>query len=122
MNKRLLVLMLFSLPLAYFVARVMGMFYFHEQPFAVYEFEPLWPHMIDNSFPSDHVALGGALATSVLFFRQHLGLLLWLLVASVGLLRVVAGLHYPIDIVGGAIAGTLAAAIVFYCSIAWERQ
>lgn len=122
MNKRLFILILLSLPLAYFLARVMGMFYAHEQPFAVYGFEPLWPHVVDNSFPSDHVALGGALATAVLFFKRRLGLLLWLLVASVGLLRVVAGLHYSIDIVGGAIAGALAAAIVFYCSIAWERR
>ena len=108
MYKRLIILIVLSVPLAYLLARLMGLFYSHEQPFAVYGFEPLIPHAIDNSFPSDHVALGGAIATSVLFLHRRLGLLVWLLVVSVGLLRVVAGLHYPLDIVGGVCAGILA--------------
>lgn len=114
MNKRLLILILLSLPLAYVLARLLGLLYFHEQPFAVYGFEPLIPHAIDNSFPSDHVALGGALATAVLFFNRPLGLFLWLLVLVIGLLRVVAGLHYASDIAGGIAAGILAAAAVFF--------
>jgi membrane-associated phospholipid phosphatase len=98
----------------------MGLFYFHEQPFAVYGFEPLWPHAVDNSFPSDHVALGGALATAVLFLNRPLGLFLWLLVLAIGLLRVIAGLHYPVDIVGGAVAGILAG-ILSYAVACWRR-
>src|SRR3989344_9511621 len=48
-----------ALPLGYTLARLAGIFFAHNQPFAVEGLEPLVPHAVDNSFPSDHVLIGG---------------------------------------------------------------
>ena len=66
------------------------------------------PHTLQNwsSFPSDHAAISFALATCLLFLSRRLGIL--------GLLysffvicfpRVYMGIHYPSDILAGALIG-----------------
>lgn len=59
-----------------------------------------------SSFPSDHAALFFALATGVYFVSKKMGLatLLYTLVV-ICLPRVFLGLHYPSDILGGAVVG-----------------
>lgn len=98
-----------SLPVAWLLARAAGMLFGHEQPFAVLGFEPLVPHDVDNSFPSDHTALGFALGGSVFFYHRAAGMVLIVATMLVGASRVAAGLHYPVDIVVGAIIGIVAA-------------
>ena len=59
-----------------------------------------------SSFPSDHAVLIAALVVAVLLLNRSLGILAAIWAACVVLLpRVYLGLHYPSDIVGGAIVG-----------------
>lgn len=59
-----------------------------------------------SSFPSDHAVLVAALVVAVLLLNRSLGILAAIWAACVVLLpRVYLGLHYPSDIVGGAIVG-----------------
>ena len=70
-------------------------------------YRPLSP-----SFPSEHTALAFALAVTVFMHDRRVG---WWFLASallIGIARVVANVHYPIDIVGGAFLGTIVAVIV----------
>ncbi len=106
--KKLALEVVLALPLAYVLARMAGMFYSHEQPFAQLGFEPLLPHAIDNSFPSDHVAFASVLATAAYLRHRTLGLSLWAFVAIIGIARVAAGLHWPLDLVGGALVAVIA--------------
>ncbi len=109
MNQRkLLYIIVLALPLTYLLSRVAGMFFSHEQPFAVLGFEPLIPHEIDNSFPSDHTALTAALSTAVFLSNQKLGIVLWALTLGIGLMRMFAGLHWSVDIMVGAALGAIA--------------
>lgn len=63
-----------------------------------------------SAFPSDHAALSFALAIGVGLVSRRAGALLMLQAAFlVCLPRVYLGLHYPTDIVGGAVLGTIAA-------------
>jgi undecaprenyl-diphosphatase len=100
-----------ALALAYALARLAGFLFSHEQPFAALHFTPLIPHDIDNSFPSDHAALAGALAGVASLYNRTLGSLLWVLAVAVAAGRMLAGLHYPIDVVAGLVLGGLAAAV-----------
>lgn len=107
--------LLIALPLAYAVARLGGLFVYHEQPFAVQGFEPLLPHAIDNSFPSDHMLVASVVAAVVSLRHRSVGLSLWIIAGVIGLARVAAGLHYPIDIIAAALIAVGAVFVARYC-------
>jgi undecaprenyl-diphosphatase len=65
------------------------------------------PH--DASFPSGHAATSFAAATVLTFAFPRLGPALFLLAAAVAFSRVYVGVHYPLDILGGAALGVLVA-------------
>ncbi|MDQ0139037.1 phosphatase PAP2 family protein [Cupriavidus necator] len=61
-----------------------------------------------SSFPSDHAMLWCAVATGVLVVSRWLGLLaLAYAVLMISMSRVFVGLHYPTDVIAGAILGVL---------------
>ena len=109
---RLGLLVFGALPVTWALARLCGLFLQHEQPFAVGGYEPLIPHEVDNSFPSDHTALAATLATALGFANRWVGLLFLFLALLIGSARIYAGLHYPIDISVGLVVGALAVLIM----------
>lgn len=100
-----------ALALAYALARLAGLLLHHEQPFATFHFEPLIPHAVDNSFPSDHAALAGAMAGVASLYNRGFGILMWLFAVGVAAGRMLAGLHYPEDVIAGLMLGGLAAVL-----------
>lgn len=106
--KKMAVELIVALPLAYVLARVAGLFFYHEQPFALYGFEPLLPHTVDNSFPSDHMVVASVLATMMYLRHRGVGLSLWAFAGVMGIARVAAGLHWPLDIVAAALIAVAA--------------
>src|SRR3989344_2632702 len=107
-RRRLTYVLAVALPLGYALARLAGLFFGHQQPFATEGFEPLIPHEIDNSFPSDHVALAGVFASVAFLADRRVGLVLWALTLLVGLARMLSGLHYGLDVLVGAVLGLAA--------------
>ena len=61
------------------------------------------PH--DHSFPSGHAATSFACATILAFAFPRLAAPLYLLAAVIGFSRVYVGVHYPFDVVVGALLG-----------------
>lgn len=63
----------------------------------------------DGAFPSEHTVIAFALAVTIFMHDRRVG---WIFLASallIGIARVLANVHYPIDIVGGAFLGTIVA-------------
>ena len=77
-----------------------------ERPSSRYaEPKPLVAAPHDHTFPSGHAATSFAAATILTAARPRWGPLWFLLALAVGFSRVYVGVHYPLDIVGGAVLG-----------------
>ncbi len=82
------------------------------------------PYIIDNllplagysvrssSLPSLHTAIAFALATTVVMHQKRFGIILLLIASLIGIGRVAANVHYPLDVEIGAIVGTLVSLLV----------
>jgi undecaprenyl-diphosphatase len=73
----------------------------------------------DPSFPSDHAAVGFAIAFAVLAFSRRGGILFLAFATLIGLSRIALGLHYPSDVVAGALVGWFAAMLVTRAGRDW---
>ena len=79
-------------------------FYHRSRPFSALGFEPLIGEVNQGAFPSGHAAFYFALAIAVYFLDQKKGKYLLAAAAVIGLARIFVGVHWPMDIVGGALA------------------
>jgi undecaprenyl-diphosphatase len=121
--------------LAYAFNLLIEQFVFEPRPFVSHKVHLLVSHAADASFPSDHLAWSFAVIGMLLFAflpfftsarvddqtAPRPSLLrkpIWYLIAAfvigccIGYARVYVGVHYPGDILGGAIDGLIAALIV----------
>src|SRR5665647_2834986 len=83
--------------------------YFDQRPFVTEHIAPLFPHAADNGFPSDHTLLSMLLAMCVLFYRWRWGVVLVAITLALGVARVEAHVHHPIDILGAVVFAAVAA-------------
>jgi undecaprenyl-diphosphatase len=83
-------------------------------PLRYAEPEPLVRVPHDGSFPSGHAATSFAGATILAVAFPRLAPFLFVLAAAVAFSRVYVGVHYPLDIVGGAILGAAVAIILLF--------
>jgi undecaprenyl-diphosphatase len=98
-----------------FLNELIGFLYFHPRPYMAGLCIPLIPHVPETSFPSDHGTLLFAASVYLLIPKrcrfQGLALLFVALMAAWG--RVYCGIHFPLDMVGSLVVGTLSALFIF---------
>ncbi|PIP23186.1 MAG: hypothetical protein COX36_04730 [Candidatus Nealsonbacteria bacterium CG23_combo_of_CG06-09_8_20_14_all_38_19] len=58
-----------------------------------------------NSFPSGHAAFYFAIATAIYFYNKRTGITLFVASFLIGISRVFCGIHWPSDILVGALIG-----------------
>lgn len=79
--------------------------WFRPRPFIDHAVNSLITHESTGSFPSGHAAFFFALAMAVYFFNRRAGQWLFVAAISISLARVYVGVHYPLDILAGAVVG-----------------
>jgi undecaprenyl-diphosphatase len=73
----------------------------------------------DPSFPSDHAAAAFAIAFAVLAFSRPAGLGFLAGATLIGVSRIALGLHYPSDVLAGAVVGWASATVVVHMGRYW---
>jgi len=99
--------------LALVAGGIIGTVWDRPRPFVAGHFTPLFAHPNDASFPSDHLLVLGALAGAALMAWRPAALVTLALAVAVGLGRVIAGVHYVSDVLGGFLIGAAAAIAVW---------
>lgn len=97
--------------IAILISESISAIYIRQRPFVADSgVKLLVPHSADGGMPSHHIVFMVTLVVSIYFYDKRTATFLAILTLLTGIARVVAGIHYPSDIVVGAVIG---ASIVF---------
>ena len=98
------------------VSQVITLLWQRPRPFVAHPHETvlLVARSSEPSFPSDHAVAAFAIAFAVAFVGRRMGAAFLAAATLIAVTRVIAGLHYPGDILGGAAIGLLSAALVYW--------
>lgn len=100
--------------LALVINAAIGHFTYRPRPFVLepHQVHQLLQHAKDTSFPSDHAAGSFAFAVGLFYGSRKMGI--WGLVfsAAVAIARVFVGLHWPTDVIAGAVIGVISGLVV----------
>lgn len=115
-QKKIIILALVTLPLSYIVAYIAGKLYYDPRPFVTEHIKPLIAHVANNGFPSDHTLISSAIAVLIFMCNKKWGIFLGVLALLVGVGRIYARIHSPIDVAGSMVISILVMAIVVWLS------
>ena len=111
-NQEAILWALVALLVANVILKLCNLVYFRPRPFDSHEVNLLFYRPWDSSFPSNPATVGFSVATAIWLHNRRLGALLLVLAASFGLSRIYCGVHYPLDVIAGALLGALSAYLV----------
>ena len=104
------------------ITELIRFFYHRPRPFLVYnDIHPLIS-INEYSFPSGHAAFFFALATAIYFYNKRWGAWFFIAAILISISRVIAGIHYPSDIIGGAIIGVAVGYLVFNYAYVFSKN
>ncbi|HHI2551519.1 TPA: undecaprenyl-diphosphate phosphatase [Klebsiella aerogenes] len=106
-NQRQLVFkVMLALALSLSISWVIGHLFPHDRPFVDGIGYNFLHHAADDSFPSDHGTVIFTFALAFLFWhRVWSGALLLVIASAIAWSRVYLGVHWPLDMLGGLLAG-----------------
>lgn len=110
-NQKMVILALMTVTLSLAAKAVLAFGISRPRPFVSHpDLIPFPIHVDSSSFPSGHTLIAMAIGASIWFSgNKKLGGWLMLLAVLIGVARVGAGVHYPSDIIGGALIAFFAA-------------
>ena len=98
----------------YGVTEFIRFFYHRPRPFLTYHVHQLLPET-SYSFPSGHSTFFFAFSYAIYLYNKRWGVWFLNFTVVMTIARIMAGVHYPSDIVGGAIIGIIVAQLSFTC-------
>lgn len=87
------------------ITEIIRVFYNRPRPFLALGFDPLVAQINHGAFPSGHAAFYFALAGVIWLLDRSWGRRFFFAAFLIGLARIFVGVHWPSDILGGALVG-----------------
>ena len=96
------------------ITEIIRYFYHYPRPYVVLEAAKklIAENQDYASFPSGHAAIFFAIAMAIYFFNKKLGIVFFVGAVLIGLARIFVGIHWPSDVLGGAIIGIISGIII----------
>lgn len=100
---------------AYFVNLLVGLTFVRTRPFGAIDgvHQLITTSFLHKSFPSSHATIAFALAFTVFFFNRTWGIPMFGAAVLVSLGRIYVGVHYPADVLAGAIIGGVVSYVAY---------
>ncbi|PEZ69312.1 undecaprenyl-diphosphatase [Bacillus sp. AFS017274] len=112
-NRIMVICAFITLVISELLAKIAGQFHSNNQPFAeLPNVNRLVEKAVNNSFPSDHTIIFFSFCITFWLFKRGWGILWVILAVLVGISRIWVGVHYPADVLVGAIISIVSATIV----------
>lgn len=96
----------------FFFTEIIRFFYQRQRPFVVLNVNQIINHSATPSFPSGHTAFYFALAFTVYLYHKKAGIFFLTGASLISISRVIGGIHWPSDILAGAVIGCSTAIFV----------
>jgi undecaprenyl-diphosphatase len=107
-------LVFMSSGLAYVCSKILKILIHTPRPFDVLEGVSSLFGATGFAFPSGHATFFMALAIAIFLLHKKAGYVFMLFALLIGLARIMAGVHFPIDILGGFILGGIVSYLFAY--------
>lgn len=104
-NRRMVSEAMLSACTAFGVSMILSHMFYRNRPFVVHTVNQLIGHPANASFPSDHAIGAFVIASSIWLFRKRDGSLWFAAAAIIAFSRIWTGVHYPLDVISGAVIG-----------------
>ncbi len=104
-NQRTVIVTLMAFGLTLAVVKDIWNVYYRPRPFAIEDVKLLFYRPSVSSFPSLPVAMAFCFAAGTRLANRRLGIVLHILATLFAVARVYAGVHFPLDVIAGAMIG-----------------
>ena len=109
--------------LAVGAAALIGGMVARPRPFVAHaQIHPFLDHAADPGFPSDHATAAFAIAAVLMARLGRRALPVLFAAAVLAVSRVLVGVHYPLDVLAGAVLGSAVAALICVIAAAAQRR
>ena len=86
-----------------------------KRPYEVYDYTPaVNKNTLGKSFPSRHTVSAFIIAMGFLYINTTLGIIMLCLATAIGLTRILSGVHFVRDVIGGAAIGVIIGILGFF--------
>jgi len=119
LNQRAVIRAIAAFLVANAIVKACNLLYFRPRPFSTQEVHLLFYRPSDSSWPSNPAAVGFTFAAVIWQRNRNLGALMGLLASLFAIARVYCGVHYPLDVVSGALVGVFAAYVTSRAERLW---
>jgi undecaprenyl-diphosphatase len=103
-----------SLGISQLVVLGINSLFFRTRPFFELDTNLIFYQPTDSSFPSNSTTIVFAVAVAIYIYNKKAGTVLLIMASLLAFSRVFVGIHYPSDVLAGAVIGA-AVAFIMYC-------